>query len=151
MSTLKVDTIQNSSGGNASTVDNIQQGIAKAWVNFNGTTVTSATDMTGVNDSFNVSSLVDNGVGDYTINFSSAMSNANYVFVGSVRNIAGNSPHVSGSGPIGQPRGPVGVFVHETTGTTTAACRINSRYGSSDSNDGSDADFTSVYCAFFGD
>ena len=151
MSTLKVNTIQNANGGNASTTDNIQQGIAKAWVNFNGTTVTSATDMTGVNNSFNVSSLVDNGVGDYTINFSSAMSNANYVFVGSVRNIAGNSPHVSGSGPIGQPRGPVGVFVHETTGTTTAACRINSRYGSSDSNDGSDADFTSVYCAFFGD
>tara|TARA_R100001079_G_scaffold101965_1_gene67175 strand:- start:1 stop:456 length:456 start_codon:yes stop_codon:yes gene_type:complete len=151
MSTLKVGTIQNTSAAHSSTPEEIAQGRAKAWVNFNGTTVTSATDMTGVNDSFNVSSVVDNGVGDYTINFSSAMSNANYVFVGNVRNIAGNSPHVSGSGPINENRGPVSVFVHETTGTTTAACRINSRYGSSDSNDGSDADFTSVYCAFFGD
>ena len=151
MSTLKVNTIQDASGNNASTAEQLQQGRAKAWVNFNGTTVTSATDMTGVNDSFNISSVVDNGVGDYTINFSSAMSNANYVFVGSVRNIDGNSPHVSGSGPIGENRGPVGVFVHGTTGATTAGCRVNARRGSSDSSDGADADFINVYCAFFGD
>ena len=151
MSTLKVGTIQNTSAAHSSTPEEIAQGRAKAWVNFNGTTVTSAADMTGVNDSFNVSSVVDNGVGDYTITFATNMSNANYVFVGSVRNIDGNSPHVSGSGPISENRGPVGVFVHGTTGATTLACRINSRRGSSDSNDGADADFTSVYCAFFGD
>ena len=44
----------------------------RAWVNFNGTgTVT-------IRASGNVSSITDNGVGDYTINFTTAMPDANY-------------------------------------------------------------------------
>ena len=80
MSTLRVNTIQNASGGNASTTDNIQQGIAKAWVNFDGTFGTSPfTEANGgIRDAFNVSSVTDNGSGDYTVTFSNAMSNANY-------------------------------------------------------------------------
>lgn len=46
--------------------------ICKAWVNFNGTGVIAE------RDSFNVSSLVDNGTGDYTINFTNALTDANY-------------------------------------------------------------------------
>jgi hypothetical protein len=48
-------------------------GIAKAWVNFTG----SATPT--IVGSFNVSSITYNTTGDYTINFTTAMSNANYV------------------------------------------------------------------------
>lgn len=45
---------------------------ARAWVNFNGVgTVT-------INASGNVSSITDNGTGDYTVNFSTAMPNTNY-------------------------------------------------------------------------
>jgi hypothetical protein len=45
---------------------------AKAWVNFNGTgTVAIAA-------SFNVSSITDNGTGDYTVNFTTAMSDSNF-------------------------------------------------------------------------
>ena len=45
---------------------------ARAWVNFSGTgTVT-------IRDSGNVSSITDNGTGDYTVNFTTAMSDANY-------------------------------------------------------------------------
>lgn len=44
----------------------------KAWVNFNGTGTVA------INDSFNVSSITDNGVGDYTVNLTNAMPNANY-------------------------------------------------------------------------
>ena len=44
----------------------------RAWVNFNGTGVVS------VLDSGNVSSVTDNGVGDYTLNFATPMPNANY-------------------------------------------------------------------------
>lgn len=48
-------------------------GVAKAWVNFTGTgTVT-------INASHNVSSITDNGTGDYTINFTTSFSSANYV------------------------------------------------------------------------
>jgi hypothetical protein len=72
MSTLKVTTIQDTSGGNASTSEQIAQGRAKAWINFNGTGTVA------IRDSFNVSSLTDNGTGDYSMNFSSAMSDANY-------------------------------------------------------------------------
>ena len=49
---------------------------AKAWVNFDGTGVVA------IRDSFNVSSITDVGVGSYTVNFTNALSNANYAGVG---------------------------------------------------------------------
>ncbi len=49
---------------------------AKAYVNFDGTS--AGTNKT-IRDSHNVSSVVDNGTGDYTINFSTAFANTNYV------------------------------------------------------------------------
>ena len=81
-SILKVDELQGitaagditvTSEGGAAT-QSLQQGLAKAWVNFNGTG-TIAT-----RDSLNVSGLVDNGTGDYTVNFSSSFDNANYTY-----------------------------------------------------------------------
>lgn len=47
---------------------------ARAWVNFNGTT----TPIT-IRSSYNVSSITDNGVGFYTVNFATPMINSNYV------------------------------------------------------------------------
>jgi hypothetical protein len=48
-------------------------GLAKAWVNFNGTGAVA------IRASYNVSSITDNGTGDYTVNFTTAMADANYV------------------------------------------------------------------------
>ena len=45
----------------------------RAWVNFNGTGTVA------IRASGNVSSITDNGVGDYTINFTSALPNSNYL------------------------------------------------------------------------
>lgn len=45
---------------------------ARAWVNFNGTGTVA------IRASGNVSSITDNGTGDYTVNFTTAMSDANY-------------------------------------------------------------------------
>lgn len=45
---------------------------ARAWVNFNGTGTVA------IRASGNVSSITDNGVGDYTVNFTTAMPDANY-------------------------------------------------------------------------
>jgi hypothetical protein len=67
-----VSTLNNDTGVLAT--QNGMTGIAKAWVNFNGTGTVA------IRDSFNVSSITDNGTGDYTINFTTAMSNANYSF-----------------------------------------------------------------------
>jgi len=55
-----------------STTTNLQQGLAKAWVNFNGTG-TAAT-----RDSYNFSSITDNNTGQYTLAVTSAMGNANW-------------------------------------------------------------------------
>ena len=49
----------------------------RAWVRFNGTGTPA------INGSGNVSSITDNGTGDYTINFTTAMSDANYGVSGS--------------------------------------------------------------------
>ena len=62
MSTLKVNTIQNTSGGSSSTADQIQQGRAKAWAIFTGTGTPS------LEDSFNCSSITDHGTGSYQVN-----------------------------------------------------------------------------------
>ena len=51
-------------------------GLAKAWVNFNGTGTVA------IRASFNVSSITDNGVGDYTVNFTTALADANGSLVG---------------------------------------------------------------------
>jgi hypothetical protein len=45
---------------------------ARAWVNFNGTGTVA------INESGNISSITDNGTGDYTANFTNAMPDANY-------------------------------------------------------------------------
>ena len=79
-SILKVDTITGVStagsiavtGEGNSTTTNLQQGLAKSWVNFNGTG-TIAT-----RDSFNISSLTDNGTGDYSSAFTNSFANINY-------------------------------------------------------------------------
>ena len=86
MSTLVIDTIQGkttagsvSVRGEGSNNTNLQQGLNKLWVNLNGTAVDGTSDLTGVRDSFATASVVDNGTGDHTINFTNNMNNNTYV------------------------------------------------------------------------
>ena len=72
MSTLRVDTIQNASGTDSPIS---VPGTAKAWVNFNGTGTVA------IRASYNVSSITDNNTGNYTVNFTNAMADANYATV----------------------------------------------------------------------
>ena len=46
--------------------------LCRAWVNFNGTSTVA------IRESGNVSSITDNATGDYTVNFTTAMPDANY-------------------------------------------------------------------------
>ena len=78
MSTIKVTNIQDTSGGNSSTSEQIAQGRSKAWVNFSGNGTVA------IRDDFNVSSITDNGTGNYTINYTNSMANANYAWVGQI-------------------------------------------------------------------
>jgi hypothetical protein len=61
--------IQNSSGTEIGT-------FCRAWVNFNGTGTVA------IRAAFNVSTITDNGTGDYTVNFSNPMPDASYVTLG---------------------------------------------------------------------
>ena len=75
MSTLKTSNIQDTSGNNNSTPQEINRGRAKAWINFDGT---AATIGTGRNH-YNCGAVTDHGNGDYTVTFSTNMPNTNYV------------------------------------------------------------------------
>ena len=70
MSTIKANDIQNASGGTPTVKS--QQLIPTAWVNFNGTGTVA------IRDSEGVSSISDNGTGDYSVNFSTPMVDTNF-------------------------------------------------------------------------
>ncbi|MGB2046283.1 MAG: hypothetical protein ACPHUD_11160, partial [Porticoccaceae bacterium] len=82
MSEIKVDTLTGktsagdvtiTSEGGAVTMQ-LQQGVAKNWINFTGTSTVTT------NDSLNASSVTDSGTGLYIPSITNAMSNANYSY-----------------------------------------------------------------------
>lgn len=110
------------------------QGIVKAWVNFNGSGTVA------IRDSFNVSSITDNGTGDYTINFATAMPNTNYCPVfGQNANGA--------SGPIVN----TGVAASGVTGSPTLKSTTQLRINTGATNTPGAYDLSEVYAAILGD
>lgn len=77
ITSIKIDSIFNTGNANQSTADQIYEGRAKIWVNFNGTNTT-------MRDDFGVTSVGDHGVGIYQVNFDSNFSNTNYCPTGYV-------------------------------------------------------------------
>jgi hypothetical protein len=83
----------------------------RAWVNFNGTGTVA------IRASGNVTSITDNGTGDYTVNFTTAMPDENYACIGT-SNLATGFTFVVAPGQAGSP----------FTGTkTTSALRITTQ------------------------
>ena len=78
MSTLIVNTLTGKSTADAinvtdgSTTASLQKGLGKIFINFNGESTVAT------RDSINVSSLDDDGTGEYGINYSSNMDNTTY-------------------------------------------------------------------------
>ena len=89
MSTIKTTTLS-TQGGSTVPVDTVVNGTAKAWVNFNGTGTVA------IRRAFNVSSITDNGTGDYTVNFTVAMVDADYAVVGSSASSLGDTTFYAG-------------------------------------------------------
>jgi hypothetical protein len=95
MSTLSVGTIRSNDGAPPVIQNSSQTQIGtfcRAWVNFSGVGTVS------IRSSFNVSTITDNGTGDYTINLTTAMADANYAAVATSTALAGtalNSVYVS--------------------------------------------------------
>jgi len=128
MSTLNTVNITN--GTDSITVEGAVKGSAKAWVNFNGRGTVA------IRASYNVSSITDNGTGDYTVNFTTALADANYSVVvtgGDGDNIASGVEY----GVFGAPR--------RATAPSTSSIRIGaSNYGASVMDD-----FKYMYVAIF--
>ena len=80
MSTIKTNTLTGTTsagsivvtGEGGSTTTNLQQGLAKVWIHV-------ANDQS-INDSLNISSVDDDGTGDYGININNDFSNATWAF-----------------------------------------------------------------------
>jgi len=89
---------------------------ARAWVNFNGTGTVA------IRASGNVTSITDNGTGDYTVNFTTAMSDANYAVTCSATGVAGVSGTNLTAGPVQstQAVGSIKVTVRNPSSTTDA-------------------------------
>ena len=71
-------------GEGNSTTTNLQQGLAKSWIHFEGDGTIS------ISDSFNVTSITDRGTGLYTITIANDMSNTQYSITGSGTHDAGS-------------------------------------------------------------
>ena len=83
----------------------------RAWVNFNGTGTVA------IRASGNVSSITDNGTGDYTVNFTTAMPDANYASVASCSPSAGPNQRVVVMN--------FGAQSNTIVSPTTSACRFS--------------------------
>jgi len=82
-----------SDGTNSTSATNCIQGSAKAWVNYKGTSTVA------IRASYNVSSVTVVGTGNYTVNFTNALTDANYsalVTCGVTGNSSGSNPEFYG-------------------------------------------------------
>ena len=127
---LTIDTLKASSGVLAT--QNGMTGIAKAWVSFNGTANT-------ISGAFNVGSITKNSAGDYTLNFTTAMANANYAPVVTTTSLSTTDARFAG--------GILGTVAGGATLKSTTQLRIFSSYNYSSAGM---ADCAEVDCIILG-
>lgn len=94
----------------------------RAWVNFNGTGTVA------IRASGNVTSITDNGTGDYTVNFTTAMPDANYGVI--CNSVLASTTSATGSA------GPYGTFAAGASTKTTSA--IRTMFGNSSTGNATD-------------
>ena len=95
------DQIEHSTAGSLDT-SYVVNGSAKAWITYKGT------DTNAIMESLNMSGVVDNGTGDYTMSFTNSMNTAEYNIVdGTERLENSNSPGITGFGTTG-----TGSYIH---------------------------------------
>jgi hypothetical protein len=110
MSTLKTNTLSNVAGTASTAIENAINGSAKAWVNFNGTGTVA------INSAYSVTSVTDNGVGTYTVNFLSSFADTNYAVCGSASN---NASSAFGFNPSTKFNGGITVITRDTASGST--------------------------------
>jgi len=114
----------------------------RAWVNFNGTGTVA------IRESGNVSSVTDNGTGDYTVNFTTAMPDANYSVTSSSLAQTAESPNIRRGGTF------IGVASDSTAtiesgAMTTTSVTVQSTRGSTETSGGIVLDVDTFMVAIF--
>lgn len=104
----------------AATAGTIPVQYIKAWVNFNGTGTVA------IRAQYNVSSITDNGTGDYTVNFTTALADADYAVT------TGGAAAANGNGYL---------TVHQTTPQAAGSVRVK---GCNGANAAADLDYANV-------
>ena len=96
---------------------------ARAWVNFNGTGTVA------IRASGNVSSITDNGTGDYTVNFTTALADANYSVNGTA---SGNGAHptfaMATAWDVAPSASLLRIYTARTGGSGSGGDKIDSTY-----------------------
>ena len=101
-------------------------GIVKAWIKFDGEGTVA------INGSANISALTDNGTGDYTVTFSTAMPDTNYAAVGMASSNGGNGA----------------IAINTSSHTPLLYSTTQCRFCNSNSNNGSLLDGGAIGAAF---
>lgn len=130
---MKVNGTSGLTFPDTTTLASAGQASVRAWVNFNGTGTPA------IRASYNVSSITDNGAGDFTLNFTTALPDADYSFQGNAN---------SSSDSISNHDWAMVVNLYGTKANyiTSSSCRIKvtgsvASYGLTDS--------LQIHCAIF--
>jgi hypothetical protein len=105
----------------------------RAWVNFNGTGTVA------IRASGNVTSITDNGTGDYTVNFTTAMPDANYAI----------SASTDSASAVDSSRSPSVLALKANTTPTTTSARFILKVGGFSTSAAVDQDQTYCYISIF--
>jgi hypothetical protein len=108
---MKVNGTSGLTFPDTTTLASAGQASVRAWVNFDGTGTVA------IRASYNVTSITDNGTGDYTVNFTTALADANYAVVAM-------------AGGFGSGNAPIGFYESVTTPRTTSLVRLFSSQSS---------------------
>ena len=128
-SILRVNTLTDASSNNSVATSTVFSGTAKAWLSMNGDGTIA------IRDSFNITSISDEGVGLTNVTIASDMSDGNYSLSGASGTFIGNSDNVR----LG--------FSTETTPPTSTLFRTITR----EANDDNNRDVTYSFAQVFGD
>jgi len=99
-------------GEGNSTTTNLQQGLAKSWLQFNQTTP-------AITDSFNIGTVTDTGDGDFTPNYTNAMSGLTYAVTS-----AGGMLNDNAAGRISETN-PTNTSSYQCTTTNSSGTRAD--------------------------
>jgi len=108
-----------------------QQRIAKAWAEIDGSQAAASM----IQSSYNISSMTDHGTGQYSFNFSTAMTDALYSVTSGIGHVT------DGATAIGQ------VLIQDKS---TSLVKVSSRYTSGASPGGADYDYNTICILVFG-